>query len=84
LIFTIQLSLHSTRSRTPGITRREALTEASEMTNDIRALSGRVHAVVRLPAIEIIQRTLTSPIGIIQRPPRPVQSRRKRGGAIAE
>jgi hypothetical protein len=35
------------RCLTPGITRREALTEAFKLTDDIHALSGRVHAVVR-------------------------------------
>jgi len=35
---------------TPGITRREGLTEASNLADDITALSGRVHADVRLPA----------------------------------
>jgi hypothetical protein len=66
---------------TPGITRREALTEASNLAHDIAALSGRVHADVRLPAIEIIQYAPPTAKGMIQRPPRDVQKARKRGGA---
>jgi hypothetical protein len=68
------------RNLTPGITRREALTEASKLTDDIRATSGRVHAVVRLPVIRIAQRLLLAAKGIIQRPPRGVQRMRERGG----
>ena len=33
---------------TPGITRREALKEAFKLSDDIQAISGRVHAVVRV------------------------------------
>ena len=33
---------------TPGITRREGLREASGLAHDIHALSGRMHAVVRV------------------------------------
>ena len=33
---------------TPGITRAHTTAEASKLTNDIHADSGRVHAVVRL------------------------------------
>jgi hypothetical protein len=80
LIVTIQLFLDSTRSRTPGITRREESMQASNLADDIHALSGRVHADVRLPAIESIQLALTTATGIIQRPPCDVQNRRKRGG----
>jgi len=35
---------------TPGITRRETLRETFYLADGIRALSGRVHAVVRFPA----------------------------------
>jgi len=35
---------------TPGITRRETLTEAFYLADGIRALSGRVHAIVRFRA----------------------------------
>jgi hypothetical protein len=43
-----------------------------------------VHAVVRLPSIEIAQRSPPTATGIIHRPPRPVQSQRKRGGATGD
>jgi hypothetical protein len=69
------------RNLTPGITRREGWTEASNLADDIIALSGRVHADVRLPVLEIIQCAPPAAKGIIQRPPRDVQSQRKRGGA---
>jgi hypothetical protein len=54
--------------------------EASNLADDIAAMSGRVHAVVRLPMLEIIQYAPPTAKGIIQRPPRDVQNQRKRGG----
>jgi hypothetical protein len=65
---------------TPGITRREALTEASNLADDITALSGRVHADVRLPVLEIIQCAPPAAKGIIQRP---LAMSRVRGSAAA-
>jgi hypothetical protein len=41
------------------------LTEAFKLTDDIYAPSGRVHADVRLPAIEIIQCAPPTAKGII-------------------
>jgi len=63
-----------------GITRPHTTAQAFKLLDDILADAGRVHAVVRLPTLEITQPTPTTLIGIIQRAPRRVQSRRKRGG----
>jgi len=45
----VQSSMRS--NRTPGITRREAFKAAFNLADGIRALSGRVHAVVMLERI---------------------------------
>ena len=48
---------------TPGITRREESAQAFNLADDIRALSGRVHAVVRTrPPQPLEPRAATQPL----------------------
>jgi len=47
LIVIIQVSIDSTRSRTPGITRPETTAKVFNLAHGIGADTGRVHAVVR-------------------------------------
>ncbi len=56
----------------------------SSLADESRAVRGRVHALVRLPLIEIFQRAPTTSTGIIQRTPRDLQHRMKRGGAASQ
>jgi hypothetical protein len=50
------------------------------LADESYAMRGRVHAVVRLPSIEIAQRSPPTSTGMTQRPPRRLQKQRKRGG----
>jgi len=54
--------------------------QAFNLADESRAIRGRVHTVVRLPAIEIAQRAPPASQRIIQRPPCGVQRIKKRGG----
>jgi hypothetical protein len=54
------------------------------LADDSYAIRGRVHADVRLPAIEIIQCAPPTAQGIIQRAPCDAQNQRKRGGVTCD